>query len=97
MKHSNSPIEALPASITKLSHDGRGIAHVNGKTTFVFGALPGEEVLLSYHKRRAKFDEASMQRVLTPSPTRVAPKCDFFGLCGKKKTWISAAINKKSK
>jgi len=74
--------EAQPVFVSKLSHEGRGIAHVNGKTTFVFGALPNEEVVLSYHNRRARFDEASAHKVLVPSLTRVEPRCQFFGLCG---------------
>src|SRR5437588_809955 len=77
-----SHLETLPAFVSRLSHDGRGIAQVNGKTTFVFGALPNEKVLLCYHKRHAKYDEASVQKVITPSSKRVEPKCEFFGLCG---------------
>lgn len=68
--------------IEKLSHDGRGIAHIEGKTTFVFGALPGEEVEIAYYNQRSKFDEAKVTQMLLSSPERVEPKCQFFGLCG---------------
>lgn len=70
------------ATISHLSHDGRGIAHVDGKITFIFGALPGEEVLFSYSARRSKFDEAFVTKVLVPSSERVQPRCRFFGQCG---------------
>jgi 23S rRNA (uracil1939-C5)-methyltransferase len=82
MELSDIATDQTQALITKLSHDGRGIAHINGKTTFVFGALPGEEVLLSYHKKHSKFDEASVKTRLTSAPEREAPHCEFFGLCG---------------
>lgn len=30
------------ALVESLDHDGRGVAHVEGKTVFIDGALPGE-------------------------------------------------------
>jgi 23S rRNA (uracil1939-C5)-methyltransferase len=70
------------ALISGLSHDGRGIAHINGKITFVFGALPEEQVLISYTSKRSKFDEAVARKILIPSAKRVTPQCQFFGICG---------------
>jgi 23S rRNA (uracil1939-C5)-methyltransferase len=38
---------AMPiATIESLEHEGRGVAHVEGKTIFIEGALPGERVVL---------------------------------------------------
>jgi 23S rRNA (uracil1939-C5)-methyltransferase len=68
--------------ISKLSHDGRGLAHVDGKATFVFGALPGEEVSINYTKKRSKFDEAATCEILKSSLERAEPACKFFGTCG---------------
>jgi 23S rRNA (uracil1939-C5)-methyltransferase len=75
---------ALPetATVTDLAHDGRGIAHLNGKAVFVAGALPGEVVSLARRRRRRHFDEAQLVAVLKPSPQRVAARCAHFGVCG---------------
>jgi 23S rRNA (uracil1939-C5)-methyltransferase len=69
------------ATITDLSHDGRGVARIDNKATFVSGALPGERVLLKYRKRHRNYDDAEVVRVLEPSPERVEPVCRHFGQC----------------
>jgi 23S rRNA (uracil1939-C5)-methyltransferase len=74
--------DPIRAEISSLSHDGRGIARINGKTTFIFGALPGEEVLFTYTRQHSKFDEGQVQQVLKAAPERVAPACPHFGVCG---------------
>ncbi len=76
---SNSKISVR---IERLSHDGRGIAHINGKTTFVWGALPGEEVRLKPVRSHRSYDEAQLDEVLLSSPERVAARCPHFGVCG---------------
>ena len=70
------------ASITDLSHDGRGVARIDGKTVFVSGALLGEEVRLRIRKRHRHFDEAETLELLSRSPHRVEPRCAHFGQCG---------------
>ncbi|MCD6046638.1 MAG: rlmD [Gammaproteobacteria bacterium] len=68
--------------ITKLSHEGRGIGHDNGKTQFVMNALPGEEVTIQKLKKHSKYDEAIAIEILEPSPERVNPPCQHFLVCG---------------
>jgi len=70
------------ADVLDLSHDGRGIARIDGKAVFVEGALPGERVRLRIFKRRRHLDEAALVDVLSASPDRVAPRCAHFGICG---------------
>ncbi len=71
-----------PVKIESLSHDGRGITHVEGKTVFVEGALPGELVKISALKQTRQYDDAIMDEILEPSGERVEPKCAAFGVCG---------------
>lgn len=70
------------AKITDLSHEGRGIAHVDGKTVFIDDALPGELVEWQRVKRGRNFDEGRLLRVIEASPDRVEPRCMHFGMCG---------------
>jgi 23S rRNA (uracil1939-C5)-methyltransferase len=70
------------AKITDLSHEGRGVAHVDGKTVFIDDALPGELVEWQRIKRGRNFDEGRLLKVIEPSPDRVEPRCAHFGMCG---------------
>jgi 23S rRNA (uracil1939-C5)-methyltransferase len=65
-----------------LAHDGRGVAKVEGKATFIRGALPGERVRYRVRHRRRGMDEADLLAVLSPAADRVTPPCPHFGSCG---------------
>lgn len=70
------------ASIASFAHDGRGVAHVDGKTVFIDGALPGETVEFVYTRLKRDYAEARLLSLITASPDRVAPRCPHFGVCG---------------
>ncbi len=78
------PIPPQPVEITidSLAHDGRGVGRINGKATFVEGALLGEKVVMQYNQCRGKFDEGRVVEVLEPSPERVQPLCSAASICG---------------
>lgn len=81
-KQRKLPEVTEPAIIHSLSHEGRGVASVQGKTTFIRGALPDESVSYHYTQCRGKFDEGVVDEVLIASPDRVVPRCEVFGRCG---------------
>lgn len=70
------------ADIESLDHEGRGVAHVDGKAIFIEGALPGERVDYASYRRKPNYEKANTQRVLRASSQRVAPHCPHFGTCG---------------
>ena len=76
------PTTAFTAEVESLNHDGRGVAHVDGKATFIDGALPGEVVSFLYVAQRKRYDEGRLVETVSPSPDRVEPRCPHFGLCG---------------
>jgi len=71
-----------PVRIEGLSHDGRGVTHIDGKAIFVEGALPNELVKMSALKQTRQYDDAIVDEILEESPERVQPKCAAFGVCG---------------
>src|SRR4051794_28226674 len=79
---SKKPLPLANADIEKFSHDARGIARINGKITFIEGALPGESVLFQYTKIKKDFDEGRVISVTSPSHLRVQPRCKHYGICG---------------
>jgi 23S rRNA (uracil1939-C5)-methyltransferase len=92
--------------IETLSNEGRGISHVDDKIVFTRGALPGEKVIANRSLSRAKYEEADVVEILTPSPDRIEPKCAVYGICGgcsfqhlssenqinAKQTWLQSAF-----
>ncbi|OUR71357.1 23S rRNA (uracil(1939)-C(5))-methyltransferase [Methylophaga sp. 42_8_T64] len=76
------PKDPVEATIESLSHEGRGIVRIDGKTIFVDGALAGEQVKFVYTKQHKKYDEGKAVEVLTRSEDRVDAKCQHFGVCG---------------
>ena len=81
-RHQKLPPEPVRATIDSLSHEGRGVAHLNGKAVFIDGALPGETVTFLYTRRRAKLAEGYVVDILEPSPRRAIPQCRHYAICG---------------
>ncbi len=71
-----------PLYIESLDHEGRGVGHVDGKTIFVEGALPGERARYNSYRRKPNFEQAQASEILDASPYRVTPRCRWFGICG---------------
>jgi len=68
--------------ITALDQEGRGIARIDGKAVFVEGALAGELVTIETYRKRPTYELARATGILRASPSRVAPLCPHFGVCG---------------
>jgi len=76
------PKDPIKTIISAISHDGRGISHVDDKTVFISNALPDEEVLFQYKSKRSKIAEGQAIEIFNPSPHRVKPSCEYFTICG---------------
>lgn len=68
--------------VESLSHDGRGIARIDGKVVFIEGVLPGERADIRILRRYQRYDEAELSALVTTSPERRDPDCPHFGICG---------------
>ena len=65
-----------------LSHDGRGLSRSQGKTLFIEGALPGEQVSVKITEDRRRFLSGKTIAVEHASEQRVKPPCQHFKTCG---------------
>ena len=69
--------------VESLDLEGQGVAHnEEGKVVFIDGALPGEEVQVTVHRRKNNWEQASMTALRRESAQRVLPQCRHFGTCG---------------
>jgi len=68
--------------ILALDHEGHGIARIDGKVTFVDGALAGERAEINIYRKHAKYNSANAVAILQPSAQRTEPRCRYFGRCG---------------
>ena len=76
------PADPVELQIESLSHEGRGVARIEGKVAFVEGALAGEKVLARYIQKRSQYDVLSTEEVLEPAAERVDSDCPVSNICG---------------
>lgn len=74
--------DIIETDITSLGINGEGISHLDGKTIFVRGALPGERVRAKIILVKPTFDIAILEKIILISPDRVDAPCPHFGKCG---------------
>jgi 23S rRNA (uracil1939-C5)-methyltransferase len=74
------PVQSF--NVDGLTHEAKGVARLQGKVTFIEGALPGETVEAQVTKAGRRFDEAVLVNIIDPSAYRVDPSCQHFNVCG---------------
>lgn len=76
------PQDPVTVTIESLSHDGRGVTHVDGKVVFIDEALPGETLEFVYTDSRRDYAEGKVVNLLTRAEHRTDPECLHYGVCG---------------
>ncbi|KXF80203.1 23S rRNA (uracil(1939)-C(5))-methyltransferase RlmD [Enterovibrio coralii] len=69
-------------SVTRLDHQGDGVAFDGKKPVFVAGALPGEEILAQLTEDKRQYARAKLIKVVKPSSERVPAFCSLYRQCG---------------
>jgi 23S rRNA (uracil1939-C5)-methyltransferase len=70
------------AMVESIDHEGHGVAHVEGKTLFIDGALPYERVIYRSYRKKPTFENAETVSVLDESFIRTTPRCPHYDTCG---------------
>ncbi len=68
--------------IDSVSFGGQGVGRINDFVVFVDGAVTGDRVRVRINKKKKNFAEARTLSVVSPSPYRISPVCQYFGTCG---------------
>lgn len=74
--------DIVSGKIGKLAFGGEGILRHDDLVLFVPFSAPDDTVSCRIDKLKKNYGEASVVEILNPSPLRVKPSCDFFGICG---------------
>lgn len=72
----------VTVSIEDMGAEGEGIGKVDGFTLFVKDAIIGDVVEAKIVKSKKNYAYARLEKVLTPSPFRVEPRCILHRKCG---------------
>lgn len=74
--------DILDCAIDDVGIYGEGIAHAEGQTVFIPGAIAGERVRAKAVLVKPTFVHAVLQEITEVSPDRVPPPCPYFKQCG---------------
>jgi len=74
--------QILQVEITDMGTEGEGIGKIDGYTLFIKDAVIGDTVEAKIMKAKKNYAYARLEKVITPSPFRVEPKCIFAKSCG---------------
>lgn len=74
--------DIVKVTIEDIGNDGEGIGKAEGYTLFVKDAVIGDVIEARITKCKKNYGYARVEKVVTPSPFRVEPKCPFHRQCG---------------
>ena len=66
--------------IVDVAAEGKSIARINEMVVFVPFGAPGDIVDIKLDKKRKSYAEAHILNIKVPSPIRIAPFCEHFGV-----------------
>ena len=69
-------------TIESCAAEGKALTHWNGAVVFVPFAVPGDVVDIRITKKSKNYYEGFVSRIVKPSPDRLEPFCEHFGICG---------------
>lgn len=74
--------EILELIVKDLSFEGKGVARTPADfVVFVNNVIPGDIIKAQIRKVKKSFAEAKLIEIITPSPFRSEPRCEYFGTC----------------
>ena len=70
-------------TVQAVAAEGKSVAHTEeGQVVFIEYAVPGDIVDVRVTVKKKNYLEGRIVRIVKPSPDRLEPFCEHFGLCG---------------
>lgn len=74
--------ETVHVTFEDLTHDGAGVAKMDGYPLFVKGGLPGEKAEVKVVQVKKNYGFGRLMNIMKESDHRVEPPCSIFKWCG---------------
>ncbi len=74
--------QTLTVEITDMTSEGEGVGKKDGFPFFVKDTIIGDKAEIRVTRVKKSYAYGRLEKVLTPSPFRVEPKCTFHRQCG---------------
>lgn len=74
--------DTLTLTIDALATGGKALTRLDGMVIFMDRGLPGQTVEVKITKKKKRFAEAVLTKVITDAPDQISPRCAHFGVCG---------------
>src|SRR4030042_2113867 len=87
----------MEITIDKVIYPGKSLARKDGLVVLCDEGLPGETLAVSISKKKKKYLECSVQKVITPSPRRVDPRCSHYRACAAYQYLVCRLLLEKKK
>lgn len=80
--HTYEKNDLVTVTIEDVGTEGEGIGKVDGYTLFIKDGVMGDVVEAKIMKAKKNYAYARLEKVLTPSPFRIKPLCQYARVCG---------------
>lgn len=82
-KRNRQPLPLLEnVEIKDAGSEGKAVARVDNMVIFVPFVVPGDVIDIQVIKRKRNYMEGKAVNMRKPSPLRIEPRCEHFGVCG---------------
>src|SRR4030095_4856848 len=74
--------DIIELRIDDIGSEGKGVGRINGDfVVFVPNTVPGDLIKAKVRKTKKNYSEALVEEVISGSPMRTTPECEYFGTC----------------
>ncbi|MEE1281877.1 MAG: 23S rRNA (uracil(1939)-C(5))-methyltransferase RlmD [Acutalibacteraceae bacterium] len=74
--------EIYETTITGMTTEGSGVGRINGTAVFITNTAVDDVIKTKIIKTSKNYAIGRLEEIITPSPSRTTPDCDYFSQCG---------------